>query len=212
MVRRASKPIFITFLVTLIIVFITGILLGRYLEQSAESELTDFLRENELNTESYLIEQALIKASGQDGCELAERRINDLSLQLGEIGQRLSMEDIDKILGEKNFNLMKRRYHLTQIRTYLLFEQLQDSCDLEQDVLLFYYGEDNGVSKAQGKILDGLVKDQGLIVFAIEYNYSQELTFIEYFYNITSTPTLVIGFNQTENSLVDKEKLVSLLQ
>jgi hypothetical protein len=212
MVRRASKPIFITFLVTLIIVFITGILLGRYLEQSAESELTDFLRENELNTESYLIEQALIKASGQDGCELAERRINDLSIQLGEIGQRLSMEDIDKILGEKNFNLMKRRYHLTQIRTYLLFEQLQDSCDLEQDVLLFYYGEDNGVSKAQGKILDGLVKDQGLIVFAIEYNYSQELTFIEYFYNITSTPTLVIGFNQTENSLVDKEKLVSLLQ
>jgi len=211
MVRRLTKHIFFTFLATLVMVFIVGILLGRHLERSVESELTGFLIENDLDSESYLIEQALIKGAGEDGCDLAQRRISDLSYELASIGQRLSMEGVDEVLGEKSLNLLKRRYHLTQVRTYLLFGQLMDTCDMEEDIVLFYYGEDAGKSVEQGRILDSLVAEKGITVFAVEYNYSKELNFIEHYYNITETPTLVIDFNETYEGLVDKETLSSLI-
>lgn len=207
MVGRFRRHVFLTIILASIIVFLTGLILGRQIERAASDDISDFLRENELITESYLIEQALIKASGSEGCELAKLRIKELSDQLGMIGRRLSVEDADKMLGEKEFNLLKRRYHLMQVRTYFMYRQLAERCDIENDIVLFYYGADSGKSLEQGRILDRLVKEEGAIVFAVEYNYSRELGFVEAFYNITETPTMIIGFNKTFVGLTDYEGL-----
>ena len=211
MVKRFTKHIFLTVFMMLTLVFVTGLLLGRHLERSEESEISVFLKENELITESYLLEQSLIRISGEQGCELAKIRIQDLSNQLGEIGSRLSMEDAGEVLGETNYNLLKRRYHLMQIRTYFMFEQLSDTCNMDKEIMLYYYGPDGGLSTSQGEILDTVVREKGIIVFAIEKDFSEELAFVEYYYNITSTPSIVVDFNRTIEGLVEYDELIEFL-
>lgn len=195
----------------IIVVFVTGLLLGKHLERSQESEISNFLKENELITESYLIEQELIRVSKEKGCDLAKKRIDALSSQIGVIGQHLSVENAENILGKTDYNLLKRRYHLMQIRIYLMYQQIKDRCGLDRDIILFYYGDDNGVSKEQGKILDNLVEKEQSIVFAVEYNYSEELNFLEYYYNVTVTPVLVLNYNITLNNLSDYKTILETL-
>ena len=211
MVKKFTKHVFFTIILLLIVVFITGLLSGRYIERAAESELSFFLKENELIIESYLLEQALIRDSGEDACRLGERRIEDLSSQLGEIGRRLSMPDAGEMLGEVNYGFLKRKYHLLQIRTYFMFEQLAERCDVRKDIVLYYYGPDAGLSTRQGQILDQLVAEKGIIVFAIEHDYSKELAFVEHFYGITGTPSMVTGFGQVHHGLVEYDDLVLFL-
>ncbi len=211
MVKRFTKHIFFTISIMIIVVFVTGLLLGRHLERSQESEISNFLKENELITESYLIEQDLIRVSKEKGCDLAKKRIDVLSNQLGVIGQRLSVENSENILGKTDYNFLKRRYHLMQIRIYLMYQQIKDRCGLDRDIILFYYGNDNGVSKEQGEILDDLVKKEQSIVFAVEYNYSKELNFLEYYYNVTSTPVLVLNYNVTLDNLSSYETILGIL-
>ena len=58
---KYKRHLFVTTFLLLIFVFIGGILLGRAISNLEEDEITEFIKENELNTESYLIEQELIK-------------------------------------------------------------------------------------------------------------------------------------------------------
>ncbi len=212
MVRRFTKHVFLTFFIAIVVVFIAGLLLGRYMERSAENEVKDFLQENELITESYLLEQALIRNSGEEGCDLARVRTTDLFNQLGMTGKRLSDPEAGEILGERSYTLLKRQYHLMQIRTFLLFQQLSGRCGIQDNVVLYYYGPDGGQSTRQGMILDELVLSDGIIVFAVEYNFSSELSFMEQYYNITSTPSIVLNYNKTYKGVAEKEDILPFLR
>jgi len=188
----------------MIIVFIIGIIIGKNIESSKPDEITDFIKQNELNTESFLIEWELIKTFDSDSCDLASGRIISLSAELYQIGQKLVAPDADKILGKETFSLLKRRYHLTQIKTYFLFSKLLKNCEIDQHIILFYYGADSKESSDQGPVLDELVAKYPLNVFALEYNYSTELNFLESYYNISETPAIVVDY---EHVLIGPQSL-----
>ena len=55
------RHIFLTTVVLLIVIFILGVLIGRRMNDNRVDEISSFIKNNELNTESYLIEQELIE-------------------------------------------------------------------------------------------------------------------------------------------------------
>lgn len=190
---KLKKHMFLTTSLLLVFVFIAGILVGRNIESRNYAVISEFLQENELNTESYIIEQGIVEGLGEDNCDIAAARIERLSEELGNIGRRLSAEDAKQSLGKDNYNFLKRKFHLMQIKTYVLFKSLIDSCNIPANVILYYYSVDED-SQEQGFILDKIVRDYNAKVFAIEYNYSPELNFLESYYSITETPSLVINY------------------
>ena len=98
-----------------------------------------------------------------------------------------------------------------QIRTYLLYHSFSENCDSDEHVALFYYGEDNEDSKEQGHILDEVVKKYDVNVFAIEFNYTKELTFLEEYYNITEPPAVVMDYTNVYNELASYEEIVNTI-
>ena len=98
-----------------------------------------------------------------------------------------------------------------QIRTFILHKKLQDDCGSKTNIILFYFQQQDQFSAQQGKILDELVAENNLHVFAVEYKYSKELEFLEDYYEITSTPTLVVNFKHVITDLATKEQLMPLL-
>jgi hypothetical protein len=203
--NKLKRHIYLTTFLLLILVFLAGVLFGRNLETGNSQRIADFMKDNELNTESYLTEQELINDFGEDNCPLAKIRIDDLSVELGEIGRQLTIEGAKEKLGEDNFNFLKRKFHLMQIRTYVLFKKLIDECNISSNVILYYYSINDENSTEQGHVLDKIVTEYDAKVFAIEYNYSKELGFLESYYNIKKTPSLVINYNYIHEGLTDYE-------
>lgn len=191
------------------IVFVIGVILGNSWN-TGQTEISKTLKQSELDTESFLVEQELFE-SFETNCALTEKRLSSLSDELWKLGKILGAQNAKQELGEENYNFLKRKYHLMQIRTYVLDKKLQQDCGVKTNIILFYFKQDDTLSEQQGKILDELVKQYPLHVFAIEYQYSKELEFLEDYYEIKNTPTLVVNFEKILPGLNTKEQLIPLL-
>lgn len=201
--EKFRKHIMLTLVLLLLVVFIAGILFGRASSSKKINDINKFIKENELNTESYLIEQQLIGVLDTENCDLAGTRLESLFNQLASIGQTLVTENIKDKLGEDNYNFLKRKYHLLQIRTYALFKKLSDNCNINAPVILYYYSQDDEGSKQQGMILDELVKNHDFSIFAVEFNYSAELKFLESYYDVKTTPTIIVDYDHKFEGLTE---------
>jgi hypothetical protein len=206
MVNHFKKYILLITALLVLFVFISGIFLGRMLSRFESERVSQFIKDNELNTESYLIEQELISFE-RDSCEFAKEKISDLSNELADIGRKLVIPDAKEELGPENYRFLKIKYHLMQIRTYILFKKLIDSCNISPNLVLYYYSIGDKDSEEQGLILDEIVAELDTKVFAIEFNYSEELKFLESYYNITTTPATIINYQIINRELTGIDKI-----
>ncbi len=205
--EKFKKHLLLTITLLLIVVFIAGILVGRASSSKKINEINKFIKENELDTESYIIEQQLIGDFDEENCILAKTRLESLFAQLSSIGKQLVTENIEENIGEDNYIFLKRKYHLLQIRTYTLFKKLSDNCNIRNPVILYYYSQNQEESKQQGLILDELVKNHDFSIFAVEFNYSTELKFLESYYSIKTTPTVVVNYDHKFEGLTEYKEI-----
>lgn len=210
MVDKVSYHKFITIVLALIIVFIAGVIVGNFVYSEQSREITTFLKQNELNSESFLVEQSLLESFGEDSCSFAETRVDQLYEDLYRTGKLLTEKNAEENLGQAQYRYLKRQYHLMQIRNYLLYKRLLDSCDEEENIILYYYGDDE-YSTEQGHVLDEIVKNYEVNVFAIEYNYSKELEFLQDFYEINASPAVVVDYDEVRHGFTPYAETVELL-
>lgn len=203
------KRDFFTVVLLIVVVFATGIFVGSALRGADSSSVEKMLKQSELGAESFLVEQELFE-SFDTSCELAETRLATLSEDLWRLGKVLGRDDAKQQLGE-NYGYLKRKFHLMQVRIFILYKKLQANCGIETDVVLFYFKHDDTLSTEQGVILDALVEQHDLTVFAVEYNYSTDLNFLEEFYGVASTPFLIVNYDNKFPGLSSSEEIVAVL-
>lgn len=205
-----KRQLFVSLILLLVIVFAIGIIVGRSVSNPELSEVDRFIKQSELTTESYLIEQELL-AGFEKNCDLARIRLATLSEELWKLGKLLGSATAKQDLGAKNYDFLKRKFHLMQIKTYTLYHRLRQDCQVDIPVVLFYYQQRDPQSLEQGAILDKLVSDFDVKVFAIEYNYSAELRFLEDSYEIVRTPAVVANFDTVRQGLTSYGQLAALV-
>ena len=139
--------------------------------------------------------------SSLSNCSMKRQYLSSVNQEVGAIGKTLLLYEKR---GTKNkfYYFLKTRYHIFQIKLYMLYKEYFDRCHPKENVILYMWS-DNNESKEEGKILDGLVKKYPLHVFAVQYNYSQAYAFIQDFYNITYGPTLVVNYNVVLKNLTN---------
>lgn len=208
MVKRQA---FVSWVLLIVIVFAVGIIVGRSGGNPELSDVNLFIKQSELTTESYLIEQELLAGLEKD-CDLAQLRLSGLSGELAQLGELLGTETAKQDLGDSNYNFLKRKFHLMQIKTYTLYHRLRQDCAVTVPVVLFYYGASDMRSDEQGSILDRLVREQDVKVFAIEHNYSSEMSFLEEYYDISRTPAVVVNFEKVRQGLTPYDQLAALVR
>ncbi|MBW3018862.1 hypothetical protein KY329_01590 [Candidatus Woesearchaeota archaeon] len=200
---------FLISVLLVIIVFAVGIFVGSALKGADSTGIDKMLKNSELSTESFLVEQELFE-SFDTSCDLAEQRLATLSEDLWRLGKVLGEGDAEKRLG-KDYDFLKRKFHLMQIRIYVLYKKLQQNCGIDTNVVLFYFDRSDESSTEQGLILDDLVEQYGLRVFAVEYNYSSDLSFLEEYYGVESAPFLVINYDNVIPHLATADEIIPVL-
>jgi len=204
------KSTFITTLFLIIIVFVIGVILGNTWNTSESEEITKILEQSELDAQSFLVEEQLFDTF-KTNCPLTESRLASQSTELAKLGQLLGQDDSLELLGAQDYHYLKLKYHLMQLRTYILYKKLHDDCGKTTNVILYYFNKNDPNSAEQGRILDQIVLENDLAVFAVEYNYSPSLSFLEQYYNITSAPSLIINYDTTLKGAATKEQIAAAI-
>lgn len=201
------KSTFITTIFLVIIVFIVGVIVGNTWNTDESTEVTRILEQSELDAESFLVEEQLFDTF-KTNCPLTENRLASQSTELVNLGRLLSSTDAEQSLGAENYHYLKLKYHLMQLRTYILYKKLHDDCGKTTNVILYYFTRLDPQSHDQGIILDELVSEQEVVVFAVEKGYSPSLSFLEQYYNITSAPSLVINYEKVLHGFSNKQEIL----
>src|SRR3989344_1642821 len=208
-----KKLLFVSLAIT-ILIFLAGLLLGLSLDNTKVSDLAENLNQNELNTESYLVEQNFIKNVGGDICILSKPRIDVLSSELGKLGQLLTKYESSGVTKVSDYSSLKRKYFLLEIKTYTLFANLKKDCNYSFSTILFFYDPGNQISINQGYILDALVASrENLRIFSFDRTFDESaLETVKLHYNITRSPSLIINNELKKEGLTQLDELKNILK
>jgi len=197
--RKPHYGVYATAILITLLFFILGIMMGNYvaykkvgaldISQRAISVLADFAN---LKSEAFLNDSA-------DYCSLDWSAIWEEKVAIGTI-----LTSLEQKFGKTNKDVMeqKKLYQDVQIKTLRLIERINEKCDSEWNIILFFYTNDEGkkgdakLSELQGYILDTIAKDNmdKVRIFAFDINIDNEGTNeLMKTYNITSAPSLVIN-------------------
>ncbi len=208
------RKILLVSLIITILIFLAGLLLGLSLDDTRISDIVNNLNQNELNRESYLVEQDFIKVAGGNICDLSRPRINELSTELAKLGQLLTRYESKGILKASEYEYLKRKYFLLEIKTYTLFTNLRKECDYNFTTVLFFYDQDHQDSLNQGYVLDSFVQNgKNVHIFSFDRNFKEQAigTLIIH-YNVTQAPTLVLNNEIIKEGLTSVDELKTIIK
>ena len=198
-----------------IIIFTAGLLLGVSLDDAKVNDLLFNINQNELNTESYLIEKEFISTFGGDECSLSNPRVDEISQEIANIGRLLTRYESGNLINEDEFNYLKRKYFLLEIKAYSLFTSLKEKCNYDYQTILFFYDIDSDESANQGNVLDALANlNKNVYIFSFDRKFTEDPTLetLKIHYDIKRSPTLMINDKVKQEGLTNLEDLSNLIE
>ncbi len=210
MAKQHSYPqiILVSFVITLGIFFI-GILINYSLDFVRIDTILGQILAHEVDAQAFLVERDFTTTIGGDTCQLLNERIVDLKKQIRKVGADLATYSSLSLFKKDDFDYLKRKYILLQLRFFTLVKTLNTNCDSMYLPVLFFYSIDDETSQRQGFILEDISKsfEDSVVVLSIDKDYKDE-ALVELFvrqYNITAAPTIVIGEHKKEGLVYTAE-------
>lgn len=208
--REHYRSLFISTVILTTVVFVIGVFVGYWIDRSRTGDVVNTFRINELDAQSYQIEQEFFELFGEYSCELASRRLSEMAHDLGEIGYYLVGYEKNSLFQRDDYDYLLRKYFLMEVRTYTLFMNMKKSCKSDDIIILYFFDPEDQLSVRQGNVLDVLVKGYGnLSVFSLNTKYEGDLLVnsVKLHYNVTQAPTLIINDKQRIEGFATKDEL-----
>jgi hypothetical protein len=188
-----------------ILIFAIGILLNYGLDFIRIGAIADVMSQHELNTAAYLAEQDFTDTFGGNRCDVMNARIAQLKEEIRLVGADLGSYSAFSFFKKKDYDYLKRKYFLLELRFLSLIEQLNKECNKPYISILYFYKIDDDVSERQGFMLADLSKayEEQVVVLSIDKDYKDEplVQLLAARYNVTTAPTIIID-NEKKEGLV----------
>jgi hypothetical protein len=194
--------IIVSSLILTILIFTLGVLLNYALDFVRIDTIASVMSKHELNTAAYLAEQDFTDSFGGNRCEAMGARITQLKEEIKTVGADLGSYSAFSFFKKKDYDYLKRKYFLLELRFLSLIEQLNKECNRPYIPIIYFYEIDDDVSERQGFILADLSKayEQQVIVLSIDKDYKDEplVPLLAAKYNVTTAPTIIIDSEKKE--------------
>ncbi len=194
-----QKRVFFTSFILTLIIFSVGLALSYLLDYARIDTVFTMLEENELNTEAYFVEEEFAETFNADKCPSMRSRIYEIKREITKVAQDLSNYGSKSIFKKKDFDYLKRRYFLLELRFYNLINDLNEKCGSSYIPILFFYEIDDDLSTRQGYVLDDLSQTDEyksrIITLSFDKDYEDEpsLEILLLKFNVTKAPTIIIN-------------------
>lgn len=190
------KNVLIMSLVLTVMLFALGILLNYGLDFIRLASINEVMNRHELSTDSYLAEALFSDVFEGNKCSVMNARINDLKAEIRRVGVDLNSYSRFSFFNRKDFDYIKRKYFLLELRFLSLITQINQECNNPYFPVLFFYEIDDDTSERQGFILEEASRnfEDALVVLSIDKDYEDEplIQMLIQKYEVQTAPTLVI--------------------
>lgn len=192
-----------------LIIFMAGIVLNYGFDFFRLNAVDYLLSEQEINTQSYLVENMFLKTFEKESCEALNARIPELQESLSVVGRELSSYSSSSLFHRKNFDYLKRKYFLLEARLFLILSKLNKECGKPYVPILFFYEIDDPVSERQGFILDELNEyyKEKVAIISIDKDYKDDafILLLKQKYDVSSAPTIIMDDLKFERLMYFRE-------
>ena len=194
--------IILSSLILTVLIFALGILLNYGLDFVRIDTIVDVMSRHELDTTAYMVEQEFTDSFGGNRCELMNSRITQLKEEIRKVGTDLGSYSSFSFFKKKDYDHLKRKYFLLELRFLTLIEQLNQECNRPYIPIIFFYRIDDDASERQGFILEDISKDyeQEVIILSLDQDYTDEplVQLLAARHNVTRAPTLILDNEKRE--------------
>src|SRR3990172_2671245 len=139
-----------------ILIFAVGILLNHAFDAFRISIIEDVMIAHEIDTEAYRVERFFTETFGEEQCEIMVARISDLKKEIRKVGEDLGSYSRFSFFRRKDYDYLKRKYFLLELRFLALIQKLNKDCDKPYLPIIFFYEIDQDESERQEFILQDL--------------------------------------------------------
>jgi thiol-disulfide isomerase/thioredoxin len=198
-----------------LVIYLSGIFTGFYIQKSTIEYTEKRIFSLQKRLENIQLEYMYLSTMGKDvSCNLLSVLVDETNVELWEIGKQLvylenSREDPERI------SELTSEYSLLSVRAWILNSYVNQRCEDEKVVILYFYSVPCQECARQGEVLDQLrdelFKDE-MRVFVLNINLEESIVQdLVKTYNISKTPSLVIG-NSTYEGLVERDILKTIIE
>ena len=212
---KIRKDVFISTFIIVAGIFVLGLYLGSKLDSYRIDDLKMQIGKSELDAESFIIEMGFVDSFSENKCVIVKPIIDELSGELGEIGKTLTKYDERGIFDKNEYDILKRRYFILEIKAYTLRKELKEECDEDKNVILYFYDiNNNEESLRQGYVLDSMVnRNQDITVFSIDREFKEPLLeTVKRHYNVTKGPTIILNFNKKFEGFTSEAEIANVIR
>jgi len=189
--KNLTKAFFVSIIIG-VLIFSLGLFVGYGLDVLRIKDVSTSLKDIELETLSYITSEEFLEIFGGDYCDLLNSRLSAVTPQLVDLGQALTDYEERNLFSRDEYKLLKSKYFLLEIRAYTLYIRLKDECNIEEDLILYFYDQEDEDSERQGYILDRLVNSDQVHIFSFDRNF-EIISFLINGYEINEAPTIIIN-------------------
>ena len=123
-----GKKILWRSLLLTILIFVVGILLNHLFDAFRISIIEDVMAVHEIDSEAYNVERFFTETFGGEKCEVMVARISDLKKEIRRVGEDLGSYSRYSFFRRKDYDYLKRKYFLLELRFLSLIEKLNKEC------------------------------------------------------------------------------------
>jgi hypothetical protein len=199
MMRKYQKRIFVTSLLLTIFIFSIGLIASYGLDFVRVNELTKTIGDYKLKTEAFLTEKEFIEVfSNGGGCAALDARINELKQEIRDVGVKLSKYGEKSFFKRYDFDYLKRKYFLLELKLYNLLNEHKSSCGEKYVPVIFFYKINDDLSERQGYVLDELARQQHadeVLVLSFDKDYEDEplLDVFKLKFDVADAPVVIVN-------------------
>ena len=215
----SQKSVFWKGAIITFVIFITGILLGMYIEEDRSKGIIDHYEELEFSWYDSKLRTSFYQLLGQDLCENAIKDNLEFSDKIYEEGKRIQhIEDANKF--DEKLRKEKRQYALLKTEFWLNAILLKETCNADYHNIIYFYKDrpdsdfEEQQQKVQSKVLGDLKERYGSDLMLIPLPINLDVGVIDVFvntYEIEETPAILIDESIVLSGLTSIEDIESFL-
>lgn len=179
-----------------VLVFVLAFLLNHAMDFLRISVVAEAIQDHEISTQAFAVEQAFMNELGESKCGLLSNRIGELMTELRKVGGKLGAYSRFSPLRKQDFDYLKRKYFLLELRLYTMVQSLNKECAKPYVPILFFYEIDHDESERQGFILEEISKayEDEVFVVSFDKDYQDEplVQLLAEHYEVEEAPIVVI--------------------
>ncbi|MBW3018861.1 hypothetical protein KY329_01585 [Candidatus Woesearchaeota archaeon] len=185
-----------------VLIFCLGIVLNYGLDFLRINAIVDVMQEHELDRSAYQAEDLFAEVFEGNRCSAMSSRIAELKQEIRQVGEDLGSYSRFSFFKKKDFDYLKRRYFLLQLRFFSLIQKVNSECGDPYIPILFFYEIDDEASERQGFILQELSENfnEQLVVLSLDIDYEDEplVGLLADYYDVDKAPTMIIDGEKFE--------------